>query len=511
LRSGTAVIALLLVACTSTPVPQPTPNASSNAVSESESASAAPGETPPQNVVAIAPVTACDLLFKDEATAALGVTIEDTQSTSSLTDEQGWDNDCLFRRHPYGDIAPLLLTLSSGQRYSDAFESLKLEEGVAPRAGIGDAALVRSSTIWGLPGQVVALYVESGGAVMELSLGVADLAADGSPVLVGSAEEQEQALVELATIATDRLTTPAGPTAETCQLLSLDEAVAMVGVPMGSAEDVDYHDAWGPACRYNGTDGNAELYVAVDTRPGAVEHFDECKTNGEAILGVGEQAFYASGCPIQIEFDVIGNSLLARSGTTVVTIGEGGQLEFEPGRALLVDVGRLVLQRLGQDPGAAPQPVASGALLHPCTLASNAEVAAAVGVEIANQSETAAVEDLNAMCYYRTADEDQPLRLNLGTGQDAVRMFGYYADNPVYQAVEGVGDEAYSTEIAVESDQPLVTLSVRRGETVLELQLGGNGYSADTFKLIAPGTPEEQLALLRGLAELILPRVFGGS
>ena len=83
-------------------------------------------------------------------------------------------------------------------------------------------------------------------------------------------------------------------------------------------------------------------------------------------------------------------------------------------------------------------------------------------------------------------------------------------NNPSYPAVEGVGDEAYSTEYPTDSDQPLVSLFVRKGETVLELNLGGNSYSADS-KLVAPGTPAEQLTLLRGLAELILPRIFAGS
>ena len=263
---------------------------------------------------------------------------------------------------------------------------------------------------------------------MELSLGVADLAPDGSPVLVGDTDKQQQALVNLAAIVVGRLTTPTGPSAETCKLMSLDEAVAMVGLPLSSAVDVDNHDAWGPACRYNGADGNAELLVAVNSQAAAVPHYDECKANFETIIGVGQEALYSVSCPIQVEFQSISNPLLVRSGATVVAVGEGGQLETEQARALEVDVARLVLQRLGLDPGSTPGPVASSVLVHPCALVSNAEVAAAVGVEIDNQSESSAGENVNAMCTYRTADENEPLRMDVGTGQYALHAFGYFEE-----------------------------------------------------------------------------------
>jgi hypothetical protein len=466
---GRAVIvatACVLLGCTTSTTPQPNPSATPVDANASDGPSAAAVTDQSPVAVAIAPVTACDLLFKAEASAALGITIGTAQSTSSESDDEGWDNDCLYRRQSFCDLAPLQLEIASGQRYFDAFESLKLGEDVTPVTGVGDEALARLSTIWGLPGQVAALYVKSGGAVMDLSLGVADLAPDGSPLLVGDAGKQQQALLDLAAIVVGR--------------------------------------------RYNGADGNVELLVAVNSQPAAVPHYDECKANFETIIGVGQEALYSVSCPIQVEFQSINNPLLVRSGATVVAVGEGGQMETEQARALEVDVARLVLQRLGLDPGSTPGPVASSVLVHPCALVSNAEVAAAVGVEIVNQSESSAGENVNAMCTYRTADENEPLRMDVGTGQYALQAFANLRNNPSYPAVEGVGDEAYSTQYAVESDQPLVSLSVRKGETVLDLSLGGNSYSADG-KLVAPGTPAEQLTLLRGLAELILPRVFAGG
>jgi hypothetical protein len=505
--AAVALVVLSAVACTTTPAPLPTSPAGqtvgpSGAISSPGSSATAAGP--------IAQKSACELIFKDEASAAIGVSIEAPQEIAANSDEGGWLSDCAYWRHGFFDQAPMDVTLASGATYLARFEDIRAEDGVSSIPGVGDEALFRLSTISGLDGPIGALFVRAGDAVIGLSLGIVDLTDSGGMVLAGDADKQQQILVDLAGIAVRRLTSPAPEAASICALIGLDQAAGIVGLPLSAAEDLDNHDAWGPSCQYKGSDGTPELFVSVNSRPTGQQNFETCKANGETVLGVGEDAFYdISACPIQVAYQYIGNPLMARSGDTVIAVGEAGKLESQKSREVIKAVARLVLEKLGFDPGTTPRPIAADALVHPCSLVSEAEVSSAVGVAIASHTEWSAQEGVEALCYYLTADNAQPLHLRLGTGQSVVREFSDYTRYGAgYTPVDGVGDEALQFQSAGEADQPLVSLYVRSGETVLELYLGGNGESADTFKLIAPGTPAEQLEILRGLAQLILPRLY---
>jgi len=461
--------------------------------------------------VVIAAKPACDLVFKDEATAALGVEITVADNLEQTADDgAGGLSDCLYKLHASGDIAPLEITLAIGDLYLADFEAMKQTVNVSGLSGVGDEALLRLSPVWGLDGPIGALFVKSGNAVLGLTLGIVGFGDGGSATLIGDSERQRDVLVELAGIALPRLTAPAPVAAKTCELISLEQAVAIVGLPLSAAEELDNHDAWGPSCQYMGSDGAAELFVSVNSRPSGRLNFDTCRVNGETVVGIGEEAFYViSGCPIQVGSDSIGSPLMARAGDTVVAVGEGGLLEYDRSREAVKQVMRMVLEKLGFSPASTPAPVSAAALEHPCTLVTDAEVAAAVGADISTHYERSAVDSLGATCYFPlTGSNLFPLHLSLGTGQTAVAGFSHNRTFEGFTAVDGLGDEALQNQLQTDSDQPLVGLYVRTGETVLELHLGGNGQQAEPpFKVIAPGTPAEQLEILRGIAELILPRL----
>lgn len=506
---GLALATGIIVGCTTAPVPPAGTGATPTSPTTSTSTSPAPGGSSSPGGAVIASKPACDLVFKDEATAALGVEITVTDNFEQIADDgAGGLSDCLYKLHASGDIAPLEITLAIGDPYLADFEAMKQTGNVSGLSGVGDEALLRLSPVWGLDGPIGALFVKSSNAVLGLTLGIAGFGDGGSAILIGDGDRQREVLVGLAGIALTRLTAPAPAAANTCALISPEQAAGIIGVPLTSAEDVDNHDAWGAECHYRSGE-DVELFISVNSRPSGRQKFEECRSGGITVLGVGDEAFYdVSTCTIVVGFRAIGNSLLVRSGETLLVVGEGGQLEYERAREVIVEVARLALQQLGLDPGVTPPPVAADALVHPCTLVTDAEVGAAVGVDIPTHYERSAVDGLGATCYFALAGSNLfPLYLSLGTGQIAVAGFSDNRTSAGFTPVDGLGDEALQSQLQTDSDQPLVSLYVRSGETVLELHLGGNGQSAETFKVLAPGTPAEQLEILRGLAQLILPRL----
>jgi hypothetical protein len=458
----------------------------------------------------IAQRSACELVFKDEASAAIGVSIEAPQEIATNSDADGWLSDCAYWRHEFHDEVPIDVTLASGGVYLARFDEIRTQDGVVSLTGVGDEALFRLTTISGLDGPIGALFVRVGSTVIGLSLGIVDVTDSGGLLLAGDGNAQQQILTGLAAIAVHRLTSAAAPAAETCQLISVEQASQFTGIAISAAEELDNHDAWGPSCRYNSSDGSAELFISVNPRPTGMQNFDACKPTGEQVLGVGDDAYYdTSKCPILVGHDYVANPLMARTGNTVVAVGLGSQVDFDRAKEIAKEIGRLVLGNLGLNPGSTPAPVAGYALDHPCSLASELEVGATVGVPIATSYERSAVDGQEATCFYALADSNlYPLNVRLGTGQNSVREFNDEKAFEGFLSVDGIGDEALQSQVQIDSDQPLVTLHVRSGETLLDLSLGGNGHSTETFKVIAPGTPDEQLLILRQLAELMLPRLY---
>jgi hypothetical protein len=380
---------------------------------------------------------------------------------------------------------------------------------------LGDEAFLRTSTLTGLDGPLGALFVRIGNAVIGLSLGITDVSDDGGLVLPGDGAKQEQILDDLATIVITRLTKPPAESAKTCRLLSVDDVAGLAaGVALTAAEDVDDHDVWGPSCQYKSADDIVQLDLSVNTGSAAQANFEACAVGGEIALGVGDEAVRSrTVCPIKIGFRFYGDPLLVRSGDTIVEVAVNatGELGYNTTPDFAVKVARLTLERLGLDPGATPAPVAVAAVTHPCGLVSDGEVASIVGVTIDTHFERGEAENAGqALCIWTVPNSSiQPLTLTLVHGPEEVREFGnkiLYSPEQ-YTSVPGIGDAAVSEQGQSDTDQPLVTLYVRSGDAVLTLHLGPVRQSDDFLTYVAPGTPAEQLEMLRQLAELILPQL----
>jgi hypothetical protein len=484
-------------------------------------ASSEPGRT----AAPIEKTPACELIFKAEVAAAVGVEIDDAQEIPTSSEDGGWLADCIYWRQSFHDQAPMELTLGSGKRYVDFFESLKALDGVTAADGLGDEGLLRLATVPGLEGPVGALFVRIGGAVLGLSLGIVGLAADGTPELAGDAAKQTQVLTDLARLAIGRLTGPPVVSAKICELLSATEAGALVGATFTEAVDADDHDIWGPSCRYlPGTAPNQlekfiDLWVAVSSAPTARPHFDACRSAGAAAPGLGDEAFYASyqqaECQVKIGFFFSASPLLVRSGDTVIALGyrSGGQLDSGKFRAAFPAVARAILTKLGASPGATTPPVRADVLANPCLLATDAEVTAIMGATITAHYEFPADASGNrASCGYSVGLSGiDTVGLKLGQGEAALGSFNSeYRRTDYWHALEGFGDEAYTQQEKNETDQPLVAVALRKGDVVLVLRLGPVRESADFLSYVAPGTPDQQLAMIRKLVDLMLPRLFAG-
>ena len=291
---------------------------------------------------------------------------------------------------------------------------------------------------------------------------------------------------------------------------------AGAGATLTTAQDDDEHDVWGPACHYGAGDQFFEIYLSVNNEPAALDHFDSCKANTQAVPGLGDEAYFdrIRGCPINVGFYFDAQPLMVKSGDTVVAVArrDSGPLDNSSSLDTLIAVARVALQRLGLNPGATLAPLNSNVLDHPCSLLSDTEVRQAItGAAIASHSEWAADQSgLNALCIYATDNYSiNPLQMMLGHGQEAIN--GFTQDRTYGNAtpVTGLGDEAFEKASVQETDQPLVSLWVRSGETVVQLDMGPVAQSADYLSYVAPGNPDMQLGMLRQLVSLLLPRLSG--
>jgi hypothetical protein len=470
----------------------------------------APG--PVASVAPIAQQPACPLLDRSEVAAAIGSSIEEAQDLGLNADDTGWITECVYWRHQYHDQAPLDVTLASGPTYLARFDDIRTEPETSPIGDLGDDAVLRLSTVWGLDQPVGALFVRIGDAVIGLSLGIVDITDDGTLIQAGDGPAQKAILLDLARTAIGHLTGPRVETAKTCQLLSVEDAASLTGAPLTSTEDVDEHDEWGPACHYTAGDENVLLFVGVNRQPDAASRFDACSESGQPVPGVGEDAFIGQGdCRyVKIGFYGIEQPLMTRSGDLVLTVAQ--PMNDPTGWiARLTAVARQVLQELGVDPGTVPTPVSEQALGHPCGLISDAEVSTIVGEPITSTYEEPSTPDYPVGdCEFHAGDGGfVPFDLQISAGPDALRQWGAYRgyERGDKMPVEGIGDEALSETSEGYADQPLVRLMVLSGDAVLELAMGTIREAADYSTEIAPGTPDQQLEMLRELADIILPRL----
>jgi hypothetical protein len=512
------VVAALSLGCTTnSPLPQITPvggTASPSGTLPAGSTSQPVDSSSPSAPIAQMP--ACGLLFKTEVAAAVGVSVEHSQEMSANSDVLGWLSDCVFYRHAYFDQAPLDLTLAAGDRYVELFNELRTAPETSSRSGPGDEAFVRMSNIAGLDGPLGAMFVRIGSTVIGLSLGITDVTADGGLVLAGDSARQEQILADLAGLAIQRLTQPPVESTKTCALLSIEDVAGLTGFTEPEAIDVDEHDIWGPACQFKGSGVFTDLIVAVNTQPAASEHFATCQAAGETVFGTGDEAFLDRGqCVMRVGSFFISSPLMIRSGSTVIAVAisfDGALSEFSNVDGMSA-IGQLMLQHLGLNPGTPLATADPTALSHPCDLVSDDDVSSIVGVTIGAHFGRGEAENAGqAMCIYSAAEISiQPLTLTIVHGEEAVSEFGnktvYQPD--LYTIVPGIGDAALTAQYQGETDQPLVTLYVRRGDAVLTLSMGPIRQSADFLSYVAPGTPAEQLEMLRQLAGIILPRLTG--
>lgn len=510
-----AAFAVLSLGCTTSPPPQITPGGATATPSGTLPAgsSSQPGNSSSPSAP-IAPLPACGLIFKSEVAAAIGVSIEHSQEMSASSDATGWLSDCVYYRHAHFDQAPLDLTLAAGDPYVVLFDELRSAPETSSRSGLGDEAFVRMSTIAGLDGPLGAMFVRIGSTVIGLSLGITDLTDDGGLVLAGDSARQEQILADLARLAIQRLTQPPVEAAKTCALLTIADIAGLTGVTEPEATDVDEHDIWGPACQYKGSGVFIDLNVAVSTQPAATENFATCQAAGETVFGLGDEAFLDHGpCVMRVGSFFISSPLMIRSGSTVIAIAisiDGALSNFSNVDGLSA-IGRLVLQHLGLNPGTPLATVDPAAFNQPCDLVSDGDVSSILGVTIGAHFGRGEAENAGqALCIYSAAEISiQPLTLTLVRGDEAVQEFGnktlFQPDR--YTTVPGIGDAALTDQYQSETDQPLVSLYVRRGDAVLTLRMGPVRQSDDFLSYVAPGTPAEQLDMLRQLAGIILPRL----
>lgn len=470
-------------------------------------------------------VAPCDLVFKDEVSAALGVVVDtDERLENAAQDGTSWIGGCLFRVRSGDVVAPLEVTLAIGPPYLEAYDALH-GGPVRGESGLGDEALLLLQDVWGLEGPLGSLYVRIGDAVLGFQLGVTRIGDDGSPLLVGDASAQAAALRELAGIALGRLTTPQ-TTRATCSLVDPAAASALAGqaagVSIARGEDVDPHDVWGPGCAYLDAAGTMQLYVAVSDRASAAPNFDTCTTTlAKPVSGIGDAAFFTRSCQVVAKFKYMNDPMIiARSGSTVVTVTMPPPVGSDPARyealqTWVADVARAVLAKLGAEPAATPTPgppTGADPLAKPCSVLTNEEASAGVKVAVTATREDPGAPGYPAHCFYSDATFSfTPLDFTIGVGPEAVAEFQAFASSPSeYVAVPGLGDAAYQYAqwtFEVNSTQ-MLRLFVRRGDTVVSLYLHGNGWVGQAGgEQTAPGDVAAQLVILRHFAELILSRI----
>lgn len=521
---ATLLAAVILAACDSR-TPSPHPGTAAPASSDLTSPSGALPATSTPPVTTIEQTPACNLLFEAEVADTIGTRIGDAQELPATDEGTDWLRDCIYWHHPaHDESAPFELEVGSGARYVAVFDDISGLDGVSPVAGFGDHAFIRMATIPSLDGPVGSLYIRSGQVVLQLTLGIVGLRDDdGTPLVAGDEAAQTRILTTLAGLAWRRLTGPPEVSAKTCELLSVGDAGALVGMTFAQAVDIDPHDIWGPSCRYlDATGPNAnerwiDLWVGVSKTAAAGAHFDACRAEGAIVPGLGDVAFMAkpgnAKCEVKIGFNFQSSPLVVKTGDTVIAVGDGGRGSFGgPDRAdKLVAVARALLAKLG-GVSVTPPPVNADALVHPCALLTASEVGGIVGATITEPAEWSADASGNhAQCYYGTSSSSiTPLTVTLGKGTPALNDFTANVQrDPTFTPVAGLGDEAFQRGTVNETDQPLLAVVVRSGDLVVTLQFGPVRPSADFLSYVAPGTPEQQLEMARQLLGLLMPRVAG--
>lgn len=511
---------LVLGGCDAKPTGSPTASAAA------PSALALASDLPARTSAPIAKTPACSLIFKAEVALAVGVDIDDAQELPTSSQDDGWLTDCVYWRQTSHEQAPMELTLGAGKTYRDFFDDLHGQDGVVAVAGLGDEAMLRLATIPGLDQPVGSLFVRLGDALLGLTLGIVGIGDAGALQLAGDGPKQAAILSDLARLAIGRLTGPPEVSSKTCDLIGATEASSLLGVTIGSAEDVDEHDRWGPSCRYldpagpNPSSKWIDFWVAVRSAGALRPLFDTCRPTGEIVPGVGDDGFFVThqgppDCQVKIGFFFDALPLMVRTGDAVIALGDGGEhpLEGPDVRGRKIAFARAILAKLGAAPGATPAPISGDALVHPCALVSDVEVGSILGTKIDEHFEDSAnAQGTGASCIWSiNIGSLQPLTLRLGKGTDALNRFNANVKrNDNYQPIAGLGDEAFTQQGVNETDQPLVQVVIRKGDVVLELILGPIRQSADYLSYIAPGTPAQQTEMIRTLAAEVLPKIFGG-
>jgi hypothetical protein len=458
-------------------------------------------------VAAIPQSSACDLLFKADVATVVGTTVEQAQEMSANSDETGWLSDCVYWRHAFYDQAPLDLTLSSGQASQERFADIATEHGVAPLAGVGDEALIRVSTIWGLDQPLSALFVRAGGAYLGLTLGIVDVTDEGTLVVPGDSAAQQTMLVDLANIAVRRLTGPPEPVAKTCDLLSLADASAITGDPLTAVEDVDEHDVLGPTCHYNDATGKTLLLVSVNDQQVARDRFDTCQQTGQVVVGAGDASFLGrQDCAaLIVDYLPLEPVLYARSADTILTVGQASPHNNNDSPDPVTAVARKVLGELGLNVGTTPAPTAFDIRAHMCDVVTAAQVSSILAIPITSADTGAAT------CQYHSGDGSfTPLWVGVALGPDAVTSFQNVGSLPKSEQVPltGLGDQAFSETFPADSGYPsTVRVYILSGQAVVSLFMDASGMAPDGVSFVAPGTAEQQLAMLREIAEIILPQL----
>ena len=320
-----------------------------------------------------------------------------------------------------------------------------------------------------------------------------------------------------------------------CGLVLAAEVIAAVGIPIEEAEEVPGAtdpSSWLSDCIYWRQESReqAPLKVTLAAGPAYLDVFAALRgADGvTAAEGLGDESFVRMVTvpgldqPLGSLYVRLGNSLLVLA-FGIVGVGADGGLQLAGDSAaqsaMLTDLAGFAIARLiGQPvaspretPGGAPLPVNEAALAHPCGLVSDAEVGAIVGVQIENHEELSARADkTGATCDYRMELIGNPLTVRLGQGETAVQNFN--ADIRGIEGwapVPGLGDEAFTQPDPYYGDESFVVVAIRKGNVVLELHIGPIGED-DSGSEVPPGTPEQQMEMIRKLAELLLPRIIGG-
>ena len=339
----TLAAALMLAAC----APAPTPSTPRVASPSARAASEPPPASDPVPVSTVPRKPACDLVPREEAATALGVSIDASDASEPADDGVSWLSECVYWRED--ELAPLRVTLGIGPAYVARFEQLRTDPAARPRSGFGDEAVLRMSEITGLDGPVGAMFILTGDAVIGLELGIAEALDDGGLVLVGDGPTQERILRGLGATAFRRLTgsgpepsvgaTPsiqpvaAAALTHPCGLLSDNEVAGAMGVVI--AEHLEWSEVpsgQDAMCRYLTADGFGPLIIRVAHGPDGLGEFSGFFNHGyPAVPGVGDRALRMESEGVA-ELPLV--TVLVQKGDAVVELALGPVAETTDGTVL---------------------------------------------------------------------------------------------------------------------------------------------------------------------------------